>query len=628
MRLKPNIIFILFGLCLLLCSGLGSSSSYANQDSHQTLNQDAFALIPIQHEGRIKPLGSFAKTVLKQIHGNDTYKGIEATRLLAEILFNPAQAIEKPLIAVRNDHLRNKFGLDKERTYFSLQELNAGLSQTSADLLPLMEKEQDDLSLDEKDLLALHESSVSLMKLLRSLSMVLPLQVSLPEKYQTEGLNPTYLDLLPVKIALKSELKQLIGKKGDNPENYSDDEQALAVLVYQLDQISEAGSLGQIFQIIPSINDHKQWVNPWQVTTDSLSEEHRAFLDLWADMALAYRTNNAMDFELSSRATLAFALELNGQSISKTRLQTELVYQNIKPYRIVMALYFIAFLLGLWALGKPDCFVLRHSTSLAFAGAIAAHGLAIFARIYILERPPVGTLYESVLFVSWVTAFLALLIALLQRKPVLGVIGSIAAIGLLAMAPITAPNADSLEVLVAVLNTNFWLATHVIIITAGYGACVLCALLSHGYLIARLFDMRGGLMIFLQNNVYKLSLFALLLTAIGTILGGIWADQSWGRFWGWDPKENGALLIVLWLIWIQHGRLSGHIKPLPFHASIAYLNVIVALAWFGVNLLGVGLHSYGFTSGLATGLAIFVATQTALIGGLWIAIRWKERTQL
>jgi ABC-type transport system involved in cytochrome c biogenesis permease subunit len=121
----------------------------------------------------------------------------------------------------------------------------------------------------------------------------------------------------------------------------------------------------------------------------------------------------------------------------------------------------------------------------------------------------------------------------------------------------------------------------------------------------------------LQNRIYKVSLLALLLTTVGTILGGIWADQSWGRFWGWDPKENGALLIVLWIIWMQHGRVSGQLPTLAFTAAAAFLNVIVALAWFGVNLLSVGLHSYGFITGIATALALFCVFETALIGTLW-----------
>jgi len=150
--------------------------------------------------------------------------------------------------------------------------------------------------------------------------------------------------------------------------------------------------------------------------------------------------------------------------------------------------------------------------------------------------------------------------------------------------------------------------------------------MAHFYMVLRLNETKSAPKISaLYKSIYKVSIVALLLTAVGTVLGGIWADQSWGRFWGWDPKENGALLIVLWLIWIQHGRLGGNLRDLPFMAGIAFLNVIVALAWFGVNLLNVGLHSYGFTSGIAWGLGLFCGAELLIVGGLWIAVRHNER---
>jgi ABC-type transport system involved in cytochrome c biogenesis permease subunit len=174
-----------------------------------------------------------------------------------------------------------------------------------------------------------------------------------------------------------------------------------------------------------------------------------------------------------------------------------------------------------------------------------------------------------------------------------------------------APEGDSLETLVAVLNTSFWLGTHVLCITAGYGLCLLTAGAAHLWLFRRGGD--GALF----RLMHRLSLAALLLTATGTALGGIWADQSWGRFWGWDPKENGALLIVLWLAWLQHGRVGALMSETAYASGMAALAVVVALSWFGVNLLGVGLHSYGFTSGIASGLAAFCAAELLAIGWLW-----------
>jgi hypothetical protein len=98
--------------------------------------------------------------------------------------------------------------------------------------------------------------------------------------------------------------------------------------------------------------------------------------------------------------------------------------------------------------------------------------------------------------------------------------------------------------------------------------------------------------------LYGVICFATMLSFIGTVLGGIWADQSWGRFWGWDPKENGAVLVVLWNALILHARWAGLVKP-PGIAVLAILgNVVTTWSWFGTNMLGVGLHSYGFSNEL------------------------------
>jgi ABC-type transport system involved in cytochrome c biogenesis permease subunit len=219
-----------------------------------------------------------------------------------------------------------------------------------------------------------------------------------------------------------------------------------------------------------------------------------------------------------------------------------------------------------------------------------------------------------------------LLLCLLRREktsPIL--IGSLCGVIFYFLAAYLAREGDTLQVLVAVLNTNFWLATHVIIITAGYGFCVITALMAHFALFAGVMNRPVSV----QNGSLLLTmcLISLLLTALGTILGGIWADQSWGRFWGWDPKENGALLIVLWLIWIIHGRIAGQLKPTGFMIGAAALNVIVALAWFGVNLLGVGLHSYGFISGIVWGLLLFCLAELILIGGCALLIFRKKTNE-
>ena len=120
--------------------------------------------------------------------------------------------------------------------------------------------------------------------------------------------------------------------------------------------------------------------------------------------------------------------------------------------------------------------------------------------------------------------------------------------------------------------------------------------------------------------VYGIVCFSMFFSFLGTILGGIWADQSWGRFWGWDPKENGALMIVLWNAFILHACLPvgrtlwgkyGRQRPLMIMAIFG--NIVTALSWFGVNMLGIGLHSYGFMDKAFIWLVVFTISQIVVM---------------
>jgi ABC-type transport system involved in cytochrome c biogenesis permease subunit len=125
----------------------------------------------------------------------------------------------------------------------------------------------------------------------------------------------------------------------------------------------------------------------------------------------------------------------------------------------------------------------------------------------------------------------------------------------------------------------------------------------------------------LERMAYGVVCFSLFFSFVGTILGGIWADQSWGRFWGWDPKENGALMIVLWNAFILHVRWGKLSSERGLMAMMVFGNIVTALSWFGVNMLGIGLHSYGFMDKAFFWLLIFVITQALLIGAAYLPVR-------
>jgi cytochrome c biogenesis factor len=168
----------------------------------------------------------------------------------------------------------------------------------------------------------------------------------------------------------------------------------------------------------------------------------------------------------------------------------------------------------------------------------------------------------------------------------------------------------------AVLDTNFWLATHVVVVTLGYASTFVAGFLALIYILRGMFTKTLGEQTAkaLARMVYGIVCFATLFSFVGTVLGGIWADQSWGRFWGWDPKENGALIIVLWNVLILHARWGGMIRERGLIVCGVVGNIVTSWSWFGVNMLGIGLHSYGFTDSAFRWLLMFVVSQLVIIG--------------
>jgi ABC-type transport system involved in cytochrome c biogenesis permease subunit len=164
-------------------------------------------------------------------------------------------------------------------------------------------------------------------------------------------------------------------------------------------------------------------------------------------------------------------------------------------------------------------------------------------------------------------------------------------------------------------------------VTLGYSAGLLAAALAHLWLFGQMLGIRvrePGLYRSIARMTYGVVCFGLLFSIVGTILGGVWANYSWGRFWGWDPKENGALLIVLWELLMLHARLGGYVRDFGFALLAIFGGVVVAFSWWGVNLLGVGLHSYGFTSGVQTSLTVFYVIEALVLigaGAWWLGRR-------
>ena len=232
---------------------------------------------------------------------------------------------------------------------------------------------------------------------------------------------------------------------------------------------------------------------------------------------------------------------------------------------------------------------------------LVIHSFGLLSRMYIQGRPPVTNLYSSAVFVGWGAVLLGTILERFFKNGIGAGMAALVGFSTLIIAHHLAMTGYTLEMMRAVLDSNFWMATHVVIITFGYSAMFFAGALAIVFVLMGLLSRRfcKDSVKALSAMVYGITCFAALFSLVGTILGGIWGDQSWGRFWGWDPKENGALMIDD-VCHLPACALGGIARERGLMSLAICGNIVTAWSWFGTNLLGVGLHSYGFTdSGFA-----------------------------
>jgi ABC-type transport system involved in cytochrome c biogenesis permease subunit len=311
----------------------------------------------------------------------------------------------------------------------------------------------------------------------------------------------------------------------------------------------------------------------------------------------------------------------------------EVVFNRIEPFYNASVLYVGVFVLAVLGFllrnleGQGWSKSLGRAALALLAIAFIAHTAGLVSRIYIQGRPPVTNLYSSAVFIGWACIPLAMAAEWFFRLGLGSIVASLVGFGTLVVAHNLAGGGDTLEMMQAVLDTNFWLATHVVIVTIGYSSTFLAGCLGALYLglgvPTRL--LRGDPMKALPRMIYGVICFACIASFVGTVLGGIWADQSWGRFWGWDPKENGAALIVLMNLLTLHARWGGMVKERGVAVLAVLGNIVTAWSWFGTNMLGVGLHSYGFMESAAFWLGAFMLVQLAIMSlGFVPQARWRS----
>ncbi|MFN5291687.1 MAG: cytochrome c biogenesis protein [Gemmataceae bacterium] len=350
----------------------------------------------------------------------------------------------------------------------------------------------------------------------------------------------------------------------------------------------------------------------------------------FGNMILAYERNEPGNFNKSLeeyRGIIDKSLPAEA-AISKF----EVFFNHFSPFYHCIVLYIFVFLIAAlaWAF-RPES--INRSAFWLCTLTLIVHTWALLARMYIQGRPPVTNLYSSAVFIGWGCVLGCVILEAIYKNGVGNIVGSVTGALTLLIAQHLGGEGDTLEMMQAVLDTNFWLATHVTCITLGYTTSFVAGFLGIFYVLRGVFTptLTAESDKSLTQMTYGIICFAMLFSFIGTVLGGIWADQSWGRFWGWDPKENGALLIVIWNAVILHARWGGMVKNRGIALLSIVGNMVTGWSWFGTNQLGVGLHAYGFNDQLARGLTMFWISQLVVLAiGLFPKEKWwsvKARKQ-
>ena len=289
-------------------------------------------------------------------------------------------------------------------------------------------------------------------------------------------------------------------------------------------------------------------------------------------------------------------------------------YRAAWSYGVALVLLAVAYMRGK---GGP---VKLLGVSLAIVGLLF-HASGIAMRCLIAGRPPVTNMYESIIWVSFAVSFFGMIFFTRYRTPVYLLAAlpvSLVALLLVHQMPIAMPS--SIDPLVPVLRDNFWLTIHVLTITLSYAAFALAMGFGHILLwryarnpVAARADQP------MHFWLYRVLQLGVILLAAGTILGGVWANYSWGRFWGWDPKETWALIALLCYILTLHGRLAGWWTQFGLVVASVVCFLAVLMAWYGVNfVLGKGLHSYGFGLGGETYVISFVLADLLFVAfAIW-----------
>jgi cytochrome c-type biogenesis protein CcsB len=538
--------------------------------------------VPIQAGGRVKPLAAFAGEVVLHLSSRRRFEGWSPSEQILSLVAQPSAWREKPLIKIEREDVKRQLLLDVSRQRFSVSELfaNSALLQYASRMGEL-------------------ESTLA--------------KAPHPNADPREEELKRILDRLTVFHRLVSGEAwtfQPSGEPGGAWQPVARPEQ------------NEERSLREI--LADTSTSGRIRARFIEVMGAYLAGDEPRFQS-------AVRELRRLIEDDAIRVEPAFAREI-------PRLKAERIYLQVRPFHwawILDLIAAIAFAASAWVAsvrseGQGSRWFHRAGLFCLTLGLIL-HATGFGLRSYVAGRPPVSNMYESIVWVSFGAVVFSWIIYAFQRARILLGVGSVlGALGLLAADSAPTLMDPGLHPLVPVLRSNYWLTVHVLTITLGYAAFALTLGIGNVTLfqLFRGASERSSDVSRLNQLTYRAMQFGVVLLAAGTILGGVWADYSWGRFWGWDPKEVWALIALLTYLTVLHGRYAGWVGPVGFAAWTVFCFSSVVMAWYGVNfVLGVGLHSYGFSAGGQGAVGIAVLIQLLYVGVVLVTVKRRSKAR-
>ncbi len=583
-RSKSFIALVALGLCCVLPQSSYATESSENftpptQEEVQTLITNIkthssefskeFATLLVQDSGgRIKPIDTIASEYIHKITGKDGFLGLSNMQVLLGITMYPEYFRHIKMIKTKSPKLREILGVDKEQKYIAA--IDAYTNEGGYILRNYVEaanqkplKEQD---VFDKDVIEVNER-LYLFGLIYSgqTLRVFP---------STQAQDSTWYD---IQDALHT-------NKGD--------ETALKELLWIVSALSHG--------FVNGVLD-----NDWKLGFEGLQK--------------------LQDYQKSHGSELVISPDKVKAEIflNKSRIFEKLAY----PYVIVGVVLFVIVLFAIIS-GKPLNVWVSRVSWILIGVCFVLHTLGLGLRWYVSGHAPWSNAYESMLYIAWAGALAGVVFF---RKSALALCAASFLAGITLIVANLGDMNPQIGNLVPVLK-SYWLNIHVSVITASYGFLGLCFVL--GCITLLLFILRSPKRAHIDDSILSLSainemsmILGLFLLTIGNFLGAIWANESWGRYWGWDPKETWALISIGVYAIILHLRFLGFVNmPFVFGAASVLGFLSVLMTYFGVNYFLTGMHSYA--SGEAAQIPWYIYLIVAGMIALIIAASPKRSLQM